>query len=337
MDKKMIAKATKKIEVKERLSEKLIRFLLSERGQKVVPMIGYMPLYVLTRTFQMPSLARAGTSEKQMNVLMHAVAKAGLGNKLRHTKLIDYTDLARKEDAYDKQREKFVKNYQKNKPQAYLLPYEQYLINKKSDFEIKRRENGSYVIKTEIDNDPNNVSGHKLLFDKQSGLPIFKWRKKPDPMGIAWKLHAYEVHKMAKYDKKMAIKEESDKKSDLFPDQITAKYKMLREAHLEQLRNDLVDLYCPRKIAVVIKNENTEEVKKIQTDNTIKLRHCITTRGLFVPDKVTIPVDVRQRLNSIADKIASENPNTHATCIHLTNKRGELKKLLMPITYSLTA
>lgn len=337
MDAKKIEKANHKIAIKEKLSKKLVKFIESDKGSELVRMIGYMPLNELMKRYGAPNLARAGTSDRQMNMLLHAVAKAGKGNELRHTKLIDYTHIAEEEDAYNKSRERFVKGYQKNKVPVRLLPYEQYLINKKSEFEIKRRPNGSYVIKDGIRTNKDGTQEKCLLFDKRSNIPIFKWRKKPNPMGIAWKLHMYEIHKMAKYDKRMAIKEEMDKKSDLFPDQIVAKYKMLREAHLEQLRNDLVDLYCPRKVTVVVQDKNTEEVKKIQTDNVVKLRHCITTRGLFIPDKITIPTDVRERLDGIAKKITSENPNTHATCIHLTNKHGKLKKLLMPCTYALTA
>lgn len=329
----MIAKANNKIEVKERLSEKLVRFLMSERGQKVVPMIGYMPLKALVRTFEMPSLTRAGTVDKQMNILMHAVAKAGLGNKLRHTKLIDYTHIADEERSYDIQRKKFVENYQKNKPQVRLLPYEQYLINKKSEFEIKRRENGSYVIKTEADDNPNNVAGHKLLFDKQSGLPIFEWRRKPNPMGIAWKLHAYELHKMAKYDKKMAIKEEIDKQSDLFPEQIIAKYKMLREAHLEQVRKDLSDLYCPVSVHAMIINRKTDDAKKTKVAS-IRLGK---TRSDTLDCRDKIKGDLKQRLNIVMSTVKRDNPKMDISCLHLDSHNPKRSIVVMPQMLSIAA
>lgn len=333
----MIAKSLKIIEVKERLSKKLIKFLMSDKGKQMVSMIGYMPLPTLIRQYEAPPLNKAGSSSRQMNILMHAVAKAGVGNLLRHTKLIDYTGLSSDEKAYNIKRENFVKEYQKNKSPIRLLKYEHKILNKKDEWEIKRLQNGAYEIKKEPDSNPDNVAGYRLLFDKESGIPIFKWKRKPNPKGIAWKLHAYEVHKMAKYDKKMDEAMKKEKPLFLFPEELPYKYKMMREAHLEQLRKDLSDLYCPRKVTVVIQDKNTENVKKIKTEQVVKLRHCITTKGLFVPTELEIPFDVKERLDTISKKIVSENPDSRATCIHLTDNRGSLKKLLMPTEYALTA
>lgn len=333
MDTKMIAKSVKIIEVKERLSKKLVKFLMSDKGKQMVPMIGYMPLPTLIRKYEAPPLNKAGSSSRQMNILMHAVAKAGVGNLLRHTKLIDYTGLSSDEKAYNIKRENFVKDYQKNKSPIRLLKYEHKILNKKDEWEIKRLQNGAYEIKKEPDNNPDNISGHRLLFDKESGIPIFKWKRKPNPMGIAWKLHAYELHKMAKYDKKMAIKEEIDKKSDLFPDQIVAKYKMLREAHLEQVRKDLSDLYCPVTVHAMVIDRKNDDAKKVKM-MSIKLGK---TRSDTLDCRNKIKGDLKERLNFVMNAAKKEYPGKDISCLHLGSHNPKRSIIVMPHMLSIAA
>lgn len=315
----MIAKKNKDIATKERLSNQLIKFLKTDKGSSMVRMIGYMSIPELIRRYEAPNIARVGTSDKQMNILLYAVEKAGKSNLLRFNKVIDYTGLANKENAYDATRKRFVENYQKNKTPIRLLPYEQKLLNMRDQWRVKKDNTGKPIVRTEDD---------KVLYDKLSGLPIYKFTPKPNPMGLAWKMHAYEEHKMAKYDKRVEIEKAARKKSDLFPDTWDYAYKQMREAYLEQLRQDLSNLYNPAKITVVVQNKDTETVKKVPIDTQMRL-------GIIRKRKLQRGRTCEQFM-SISHSILKDNPGSRVTCIHVDfNKhRG---RVILPELFGLAA
>ena len=239
MEKKMIAKALNDIEKKERISTKLVRMLESKIGTEIVRNIGFMPLDMLMKKYHITYLARAGGYDQQKNMLMHAVAKSGKGLELRCNRLIDYTKIGDKENAYEAARARFVANYQKNKYPIKLSKFEMKFLNKRDQWEVKKDKLGKKMISTEM------VDGkERLLYDKQSGLPYYKYTPKKMHIGLAYKLHMLELHKMKKWDIKNPPPSERDLKQDLFPSMLISAYKTRRSIYNEHVRNILSEHYC---------------------------------------------------------------------------------------------
>lgn len=239
MEKKMIAKKLNNIEKKERISTKLTRLLESKIGTEIVRRIGFMPLHQMMIKYHMPYLAKAGGYDQQMNMLMHAVAKSGKGLELRRDKLVDYTKLASEEERYDAARARFVANYQKNKCPIRLSKFEMKFLNKRDQWDVKKDKLGKPIIATDV------VNGElRMLFDKQSGLPYYKYTPKEMHIGLAYKLHMLELHKMEKWDRKNPPPSELQLKQDLFPTTLISAHKTRRSIFNEHVRNILSEHYC---------------------------------------------------------------------------------------------
>ena len=140
----------------------------------------------------------------------------------------------------------------------------------RDQWKIKTDTKGKPIIKRENTIREGEIAP-RLLYDARTGLPIYCFSPKATKMGIALKLHMLETHKMKKYDKIAEINKKRDCERDLFPEQIVQKYKMLREAHLEQLRDDLANSYCPRKVTVVLQHKKTENVTKVETGKELNI------------------------------------------------------------------
>lgn len=198
----------------------------------------------------MPYLKKAGGYDRQMNMLMHAVVQSGKGLELRKDRLIDYTAIAAKEADYKASRARFVKEYQKNKYDTVLAPYEQKLLNKRDEWDILRDVNGNPVVKTIPDNSPTNISKKRILYDATTGIPIYVMKRKPKrkDFPLAMKCHMYELHKMAKWDRNNPPPEESELKANLFPSELMAAYKTRRSIANENIRDVLSNRYCGTKI-----------------------------------------------------------------------------------------
>lgn len=239
MDNKTIAKANKNIEKKERISKKLVRMLESKIGTEIVRNIGFMPMHILMKKYHITYLARAGNYDKQKNMLMHAVAKSGRGLELRCDRLIDYTKIGKEEDAYKASRARFVANYQKNKSPIKLTKFELKFLNKRDQWNIKKDATGKPIVKTEI---KDGVTTR--LYDSKSGLPYYKYTPKKNSMGLAYKLHMLELHKMKKWDRKNPPPSELQLKQDLFPTTLISAHNTRRTIFNEHVRNILSEHYC---------------------------------------------------------------------------------------------
>lgn len=320
MDKKIMAQKIKNIKVKERLSEKLVKFFNTTKGENLISKIGYGNIDDIMSRFKAPRVVHIRSYTQKMNIVLSAVKKAGKTALLRYNTKRSLSDIANKENAQSAARRRFVENYQKNKTPIKLLPFEQKQLNMKSEWVIKRNPDGTPMIKQE---------DGKLLYDKASNIPIYVYRKKPNRFGLAAKLHGYEIHKMKKYDKIMSMMKEQEKASDLFPEQIDEKYKMLRESHLEQLRTDLSDLYCPGTVTVVEQNKKDDSVKKTKLNVRLRLG-MIRNRAL--QRNATISA-----LNNIAVN-TNVNPEMRLTCIHIDYpKLKRYGKVLLPHMFMKTA
>lgn len=316
MDKKIMAQKIKNIKVKERLSEKLTKFFNTTKGESLIRRIGYGNIDDIMSQFKAPSVVHIRSYTQKMNIVLSAVEKAGKTPLLRYNTNKSISDIVNNENAQDAARHRFVENYQKNKVPNKLLPFEQKQLNMKSEWVIKRNPDGTPIIKQE---------DGKLLYDKASNIPIYVYRKKPTKLGLAAKLHGYEIHKMKKYDKIMSMMKEREMTSDLFPEQIDAKYKMLRESHLEQLRKDLSDLYCPGTVTVVEQNKKDESIKKTKLNVRLRLG-MIRKRAL--QRNATI-----NALNKIAVS-TNVDPEMRLTCIHIDYpKLKRYGKVLLPETF----
>lgn len=316
MDKKIMAQKIKNIKVKERLSEKLAKFFNTTKGESLIRKIGYGNIDDIMSRFKAPSVAHIRSYTQKMNIVLSAVEKADKTALLRYKIKRSVSDIVNSENAQDAAKRRFVESYQKNKIPIGLLPFEQKQLNMRSEWVIKRNPDGTPIVKQE---------DGKLLYDKASNIPIYVYRRKPNKLGLAAKLHGYEIHKMKKYDRLMSMKKEAEMTSDLFPEQINAKYKMLRESHLEQLRRDLSDLYCPGTVTVVEQSKNDDSVKKTKLNVRLRLG-MIRKRAL--QRNATIVA-----LNKIAVN-TNVDPEMRLTCIHIDYpKLKRYGKVLLPETF----
>ena len=311
---KALKKANRTLARTEKIFKKLVAFMQTKSGELFAKDYAShrFTLGELIRKYHLDYLRVEGKPPKQETMLRVAIEKGGRLSFLKPN-IVDYTKIAEAEDAYDEKREKFVAEYQKTKSDIRLPRYWQKILNKRDEWKIARNPNGSFVIKSEPDDNPNNLAKKKLLFDKETGVPIFVWKKRHKGMGLALKLHMLEEHKMKKYDKKAAILEERDAKMDLFPDTIREKYKMLREARVEQIRKDLIDLYCPVPIAVMLKDKE-DNVKRIDNFAKIRLKNM---RSEQVHCEKPLSSQVTQSLKIVLSNAERQNPEAEVTCLKL--------------------
>lgn len=330
MDNKIMANKIKNIEKKERISKKLDRIFKSSIGNKITHDIGYMPMHELIIKYHLgKDFAKIKGYDQKMNLLLHAVASAGTGLHLRFNKLIDYTHLAEQEDRYDKNRAKFVEEYQKNKSPLRLTKYEQKILNKRDEWIIDRNPNGKPVIKQEKHNSNNNAES-VFLYDKKSGLPIYKWKRKQKQNGLAFKLHTYELHKMKKYDRKIKPEMEVRMRSDFFPEQIKAIYDYRREEYLKKIREDLINKYSPRNPEFIVYDESDNKIKTVKYNISLKT-------GYIKDDKLSNNKTISS-LTILHNKIQDAlKPGQRITCVHMHDVIGNDERIFLPERYLLTA
>ena len=89
----------------------------------------------------------------------------------------------------------------------------------------------------------------RLLWDTKTNTPIYKTRpKNMIPHGVAAKCHAYEIHKIQKWDRKNPQPTEKELKSFLFPDILQKEWETRRLNAIENIRNMLSNKYCEGRI-----------------------------------------------------------------------------------------
>lgn len=74
-------------------------------------------------------------------------------------------------------------------------------------------------------------------------LKIFNEAKRPRKMGFAALMHAYEEHKMQKFEKKHPAPTEKELAEDLFPEELKHAWTTMMNIHREYVRDMLSDIY----------------------------------------------------------------------------------------------
>lgn len=321
MNTKQIKKSNARIARTENIFNKLVTFLKTNTGLKFVQEYAkrHQTLDALLDKYNLQYIRGVGLHPKQIGTLRVAIEKAGRLRCLDPI-IIDYTKLGVSEAAYDKSRERFVAGYRKTKPPVRLTKFEQKCLNKRDQWSVKIDENGKPVIATDV------VNGElRLLFDKITGRPIYKYTPKNNKIGMALKLHMLEVHKMERYDRKHPIPtlEElnNQPQRDLFPDMIIAAHKQLREAHVEQVRKDLIDLYCPVSVEARVANRKTDNVRSVECAK-IKLGK---TRSELLHCERPLRSDLKHRLRTALDIAINNHPGENIACLklHTHDKRTD--------------
>ena len=76
----------------------------------------------------------------------------------------------------------------------------------------------------------------------------------PRKMGFAALMHAYEEHKMQKFEKKHPAPTERELKEDLFPEELKRAYNTMMNIHREYVRDMLCNTYCMSSIPASKRN-----------------------------------------------------------------------------------
>lgn len=85
----------------------------------------------------------------------------------------------------------------------------------------------------------------RLLWDVKTNAPIYKTRPKNTiPKGVALKCHAYETHKIQKWERKNPRPTEVELKMFLFPEILRSEWETKRTIVLEHIRDELSKRYC---------------------------------------------------------------------------------------------
>lgn len=86
-----------------------------------------------------------------------------------------------------------------------------------------------------------------MLWNSRTNKPIYKRRQNNKRMQLAEKCHMYELHKIAKWDKKNPMPNDVDLAFTLFPEEEIASYNTRRNIALEHIRDMLSEKYCHSK------------------------------------------------------------------------------------------
>ena len=83
----------------------------------------------------------------------------------------------------------------------------------------------------------------RLFWNKFTNEPVPVRKRKSNEMGLAKKCHMYELHKMAKWDRKNPMPDGKGLSYDLFPKELLAAYKTKRGLEVERVRNMLSERF----------------------------------------------------------------------------------------------
>lgn len=209
------------------------------------------------------------------------------------------------------------------KPARSLSKFEQKMLNMKDQFQVKLDKDGKPIIKTDAEG--------KLLYDAETGLPYYKYTRKPKPMGAAYKCHAYEEHKMKKWDKKHPAPTPVELAQDLFPEYLISAHEHFREKALETIRKRLSDLYYPVNVTVMVKNDTTDTVRRIECPRAVRLKKISSD---LLSHKTPLKPKLIAKLRTIADNVRG---NDRVTCVHLNCHNPAQGTIVMPDVLRLVA
>ena len=93
----------------------------------------------------------------------------------------------------------------------------------------------------------------KLTADEYKAINI---ARSPRKMGFAALMHAYEEHKMKKFEKLHPAPTERELKEDLFPEELLRAWNTMMTIHREYVRNMLCDTYYNKSFPIFCKNRD---------------------------------------------------------------------------------
>ena len=201
--------------------DKLTKWMSSKRGEEFAKRLGREPLDQLIKRLGAPDIDKKDYMQK-LNSYKYAVKQSGLQRRAIIVK------------DYDK-KVKEMKESGKLKLPPNLTKEDRM----KMETFIVRDADGK--AKQKMDRQG------RLFWDKFTNEPIPVRKRKSNKMGLAKKCHMYELHKMAKWDKKNPMPSDGVLSGDLFPKELLAAYNSKRGLEVERVRNMLSERFCGAK------------------------------------------------------------------------------------------
>lgn len=218
MENKTIAKKIRGINATYNDISTIDKWIITKRGIRFSKRIGKERIEELERQFQAPILYTKDNLRKY-RLYLHAIKKHKLLQNTNYV-IIDYVSKLEK-----------AKKDGSLKVPPKLSKKELYEINNP----VIRDINGNPIQKTD-------KKGLKI-WNANLNIPIYIRKNKNIRMELASKCHLYELHKMAKWDRRNPVPNSSQLCSELFPEIVVASYKTRRNIALESIRNLLSEKY----------------------------------------------------------------------------------------------
>lgn len=218
--KQLLAEITKQAEFDIPFIDK---FLQSVRGQKFLSKLGRTQIDILEKEFGIHGLYTRSPINRQ-NLWIHRAKKLGWKPDKRYTPIAGfYKTLERmKKDG----KLKLHPSLTKRELMAINIPLERDINGKP----IQQKDRQGRMLWNNRTNHP--IYKRKRLRESSRGLPV------------ALKCHLYELHKMAKWDRKHPIPSMTELMNDMFPADLIAARQTSRNIFNEHIRNELAERYC---------------------------------------------------------------------------------------------
>ena len=158
--------------------------------------------------------------------------------------------------------------------------------------------------------------------------------KRPRKMGFAALMHAYEEHKMQKFEKKNPAPTEKELKEDLFPEELLAGYRNMLYVRREYIRDMLSKKYG--KVERSRPYFRVFKVLSITTDPATGNTHDPVVSEVeldrkFVGDRKTPKDNVATRLRAMA--LSEFDADSNCKKVKLYNKYGKLLRSVTRINH----
>ena len=150
---------------------------------------------------------------------------------------------------------KCIQNAEKNKINIFNILYELNMADR------EYYKNGNYKYTIHKKPHVNLFDGNKQEKPKQTALTVeehkaYNIAHSPRKMGFAALMHAYEEHKMKKFEKLHPAPTERELKEDLFPEELLRAWDTMMTIHREYVRNMLCDTYYNKGLPIFCKNRD---------------------------------------------------------------------------------
>lgn len=196
----------------------LKKWMNSKKGHEFAKRLGREPLDQLIKRFQAPDIKKHDYIQK-LNSYKYAVKVNNLQQRAIIVKDYDKKVKEMKKDGLLKLPKSLTKE-DRMKMETYLV----------------RDIYGNMIKKQDREG--------KIFWSKRTNKPIYVRKRKSNKIGLAMKCHLYELHKMAKWDKKNPAPEPKGLSYDIFPKELIAAHKTRRHIEVERVRNMISERFC---------------------------------------------------------------------------------------------